>query len=43
MEFLNPRFFHGTSTVDGFKEDDVKHRARLYAKDLLEYVQKQDL
>ncbi|PIF34829.1 putative NADPH-quinone reductase [Flavobacterium sp. 9] len=39
MTFLDPMFFHGTSAVDGFTEDEIKERARLYANGLLSYVE----
>ncbi|WP_029270491.1 NAD(P)H-dependent oxidoreductase [Flavobacterium sp. KJJ] len=38
MNFLDPMFFHGTSVVDGFTEDQIKERARLYADSLINYV-----
>jgi putative NADPH-quinone reductase len=39
MTFLDPMFFHGTSAVDGFTEDEIKERAKRYANRLLSYVE----
>jgi len=38
MNFPDPMFFHGTSAVDGFTEDEVKKRARIYADSLMDYI-----
>ena len=38
MNFLDPMFFHGTSAVDGFTEDEIQERAKIYANSLLSYV-----
>ncbi len=40
MLFLDPLFFHGTSTVDGFTVSEIEGRARSYARDLLNYIEK---
>jgi putative NADPH-quinone reductase len=38
MTFLDPIFLYGTSSVDGFKEEEVKLRAKAYANDLVTYI-----
>lgn len=38
MNFLDPMFFHGTSAVDGFTEDEIQERAKIYANSVLSYV-----
>ncbi|MBE8724823.1 NAD(P)H-dependent oxidoreductase [Flavobacterium hungaricum] len=40
MNFLDPMLFHGTSAVDGFTEDEIKERAKIYANRLLIFVEK---
>lgn len=38
MTFLDPMFFHGTSAVDGFTEEEIKERARVYSNHLMDYI-----
>lgn len=38
MIFLDPMFFHGTSVVDGFTEEEIRERARTYADRLVKYI-----